>query len=251
VRLGLISDVHANLPALDAALAALDRAGVDALVCAGDLVGYGPHPNACVDRIAERGVPTVAGNHDLMALGELSTDRCVGTARASQHWTREVLSAEARAYLAALPRRLELPDAVVAHGSLDDPEEYVVTPAQATAQLDALARRHPSHRVLVLGHTHRQRLDRAGPLRLVNPGATGQSRQWERAPRARCAVVTDTGVEWLAVRYDVAPVLADLQAIGVSRRAVHAPPGPRRLYWSMRARFRSIVRTAHRTDGCE
>ncbi|MEJ2887999.1 metallophosphoesterase family protein [Actinomycetospora aeridis] len=250
MRLGLISDVHANLPALDAALAALDRAGVDTLMCAGDLVGYGPHPNACVARIAERGVPTVAGNHDLMALGELSTDRCVGTARESQRWTRGVLSAEARAYLAALPARLELPDAVVAHGSLDDPEEYVVTPAQVTAQLAALARRHPLHRVLVLGHTHRQRLDTSPEgRRLVNPGATGQSRQWERGPRARCAVVTDTGVEWLAVRYDARPVLADLQAIGISRRAVHAPPGPRRLYWAARARFRSIVRTAHRTDG--
>ena len=127
VRYGVISDIHGNLPALEAVLDALARIGVDAYACAGDLVGYGPQPNECVQIVRALGVVSVAGNHDLIALGELSEDRCERLARDSLRWTRGQLEEPTRAYLAGLPRRVELPGGVVvAHGSLDDPQEYVL-----------------------------------------------------------------------------------------------------------------------------
>ena len=156
MRYGVISDVHANLPALEAVLEALERLGVDAYACAGDLVGYGPQPNECVDVVSRLGAACVAGNHDLIALGELSEERCERVARESLQWTRAALDAATRDYLAGLPRRLELPGGVVvSHGSLDDPQEYVLRPDQAAGQLRRLAELHPEAGILVLGHTHR------------------------------------------------------------------------------------------------
>src|SRR3954452_19829584 len=103
MRFGLIADVHANLPALEAALEALERERVDAYICAGDLVGYGPHPNETVARVRWLDPICVAGNHDLMALGRLPTGRADALARQTLAWTREELDGDARAYLEALP----------------------------------------------------------------------------------------------------------------------------------------------------
>ena len=96
MRFAILSDIHGNLPALEAALELFARAGVDRYLCAGDLVGYGPFPNECVERIAELGAVCVAGNHDLIALGRLSDDRCIPLARNSLRWTREVLTPATR-----------------------------------------------------------------------------------------------------------------------------------------------------------
>src|SRR5262245_57132900 len=75
-RIGLLSDIHGNLAALELVLAALDAAEVDRVVCLGDIVGYNPEANECVATVKERGVAAIAGNHDLIALGRLGFDRC-------------------------------------------------------------------------------------------------------------------------------------------------------------------------------
>src|SRR3954471_18221956 len=106
MRLGVLADVHANLTALDTALEALG--GVDTLVCAGDLVGYGPQPNECVALLREAGARAVMGNHDLMALGDDDhgvTDALVLTTMA---YTRRELDDATREYLAALPGQLDV-----------------------------------------------------------------------------------------------------------------------------------------------
>ena len=236
MRVGIVADVHGNLPALDAALAALRAAGVDHLVCPGDLVGYGPHPNECVEVLADAGALCVAGNHDLIALGRLPATRCVPVARRTLEWTASVLTPEARAFLEALPPRAALGPLVIAHGSLDDPEEQVRS-AQVGGQLRALERDHPAARLLVLGHTHEpagwdanaRPLPRAGPQPLpaprgvVNPGAVGQTRSRalrERRPLARCMLV-DLGagtVTWLALPYPHAATRRALRAAGLPPR---------------------------------
>jgi predicted phosphodiesterase len=259
VRYGVISDVHANLPALEAVLEALAGIGVDAYVCAGDLVGYGPQPNECVDAVQRLRVACVAGNHDLIARGALPEDRCERLARASLRWTRAALDAATREYLAALPRRLELPGGiVVAHGSLDDPQEYVLRPEQAAVQLRRLAALKPAARVVVLGHTHRAfasdgraarrrraprrvALDGAGPW-LLNPGAVGQSR--EARIRARFMVLDLEAREatFHAVRYDVRRSRALLRRHGQPARSVHLPP------WRLKAVLRPAIRIVRRAQ---
>ena len=88
MRYGVLADIHGNLHALRAALGALGREGVDRYLIAGDLVGYGPNPNECVELVAGLDAVCVAGNHDLIALDRLSDERCPELARQSLRWTR-------------------------------------------------------------------------------------------------------------------------------------------------------------------
>ena len=244
MRIGLLSDVHANLFALRTALTRLRAEGVDAWVCAGDLVGYGPHPNECVETVAELDPVCVAGNHELMLLGVLPDTRAGWLARRSIGWTRGVVRADVRAYLASLPGTAGVEGMVVAHGSPGDPEEYVRTEARALELLHPMA----DERLLVLGHTHRPWLYGDGPATaypssaaagsatvpltadtrfLVNPGAVGQSRQREAAPRARFALLdlARAEVRFFAEPYDAAATRADLRAHGLPTETVHVRPG--------------------------
>jgi predicted phosphodiesterase len=243
MRYGVIADVHGNLDALRAVLSAIEREGVDQFLVAGDLVGYGPYPNECVAAVAELAATCAAGNHDLIALGALSDDRCIALAQDSLRWTREVLGADERAFLAALPRTATAPGGVrVAHGSLDDPQQYTTTGPQAAAELALLEDREHAH-LLVLGHTHRtlaygrrsgrMRADGAlalppGEAVLLNPGAVGQSR--ELRARARFAVLDlDTReARFFAIPYDVTACRAALRRVGLSPRSCHLRPSPAR-----------------------
>lgn len=119
MRIGVIADVHANLPGLEAVLGALEGAGVDTYLCAGDLVGYGPWPNECVERVAALPGLCVAGNHDLIATDRLGDDRCEPLARTTLAWTREHLGSYARAYLEALPLSARLEDILLTALVLD------------------------------------------------------------------------------------------------------------------------------------
>jgi predicted phosphodiesterase len=242
VRYGLLSDIHANLPALHAAVSRLRAEGVDRWVCAGDVVGYGPQPDECVAELAALDPVCVAGNHELVALGELSGERCSRRARVSLDWTRTVLGADTRRWLAGLPRLAGCPGVVVAHGSLSDPEEYVRTEDAARSQLDRLAREHPDARVLVLGHTHRARLHGAdqaegltplsvGRRYLVNPGSVGQSREREARPMARFALLETAeggepvSVEFFAQEYDHRAVRGALRERRLPADSMHVRPG--------------------------
>src|SRR5204863_8464962 len=95
------ADIHGSLQALETVLSAVPA--VDAYVVAGDLVGYGPHPNECVDLIRALDCVCVAGNHDLIAVGKLSDDRLNPLARETLHWTRRMLREDVRRYLERLP----------------------------------------------------------------------------------------------------------------------------------------------------
>lgn len=250
MRYGVIADVHGNLDALRPVLRAIDCENVDGYLVAGDLVGYGPHPNECVAAVAELAATCVAGNHDLIALGILSDDRCIELARHSLRWTRQILGADERAFLAALPRVATAPGGVrVAHGALDDPQEYTTAAGQALAQLDRL---DDGDRALVLGHTHRTlaytrsagRLPTRGATALppgetvlLNPGAVGQSR--ELRVRARFAVLDLDArqARFFAIPYDVGACRSALRRVGLSPRSCHLRPSlPRAAVRALRER---------------
>jgi predicted phosphodiesterase len=244
MRYGIIADVHANAYALRTALDRLTALGVDAWLCAGDLVGYGPQPNECVELVAERAAHCVAGNHELLVLGRLDLRQAGRLARETTPWTRSALRPDSLAYLAALPGVLRLPDVTLAHGSTADPTTYVREPEQARRELDGLDHAGASARTLVLGHTHRPWLFGAatgtvpappgGPVALppddrllVNPGSVGQSRQAERAPLARFAWL-DTlrrQARFFAEPYDVPAAVAALRRHGLPRACLHVRPG--------------------------
>jgi predicted phosphodiesterase len=258
VRYAVLSDIHGNLHALEAALRVLSKVGVDEYLCAGDLVGYGPLPNECVAAVAELGARCVAGNHDLIALGRLSDERCSRLARDSLRWTTGELSDASRAFLAQLPDTLEAPGGlVVGHGSLDDARTYVREPHERLAQLRALEQRHPAARLLVLGHTHRPVAhgERSGTLRpgrdglvrlvpgerfLLNAGSVGQSR--ERTVRSQFLVLDleRSCARFYAVPYDVAGCRRELRRRGLAPSSHHSKPRP------LRDRARAVRRLVTR-----
>src|SRR5215468_4319962 len=122
MQIALLADVHGNLEALDAVLRALDRTAPQAkLVCAGDVVGYGPNPEECLERLSERGAVIVLGNHEEMVLGRRDFLQCVSAGIRAAVWTREHLSAHARRVLEQLPSRAKAAQEVlVCHGDLHD-----------------------------------------------------------------------------------------------------------------------------------
>jgi diadenosine tetraphosphatase ApaH/serine/threonine PP2A family protein phosphatase len=238
-RYALLADVHANLEALEAVLAHVDRTWTGAqLLCAGDLVGYGADPEAVIARLRERGVLAIAGNHEGMVLGRLGFERCIGAGIRAALWTRRTLSAPTRAWLEQLPARLELAEdgLLVCHGDLDDVQHYVRSERAARELLAAAARRFPAARLVVAGHTHAPLLceeegpcgpaapgeaKRAGGGRaLVNPGSVGQSR--DGVPEARYAQYdARTGaLRFCSLAYDHAAAEAKMQRAGLARTAV-------------------------------
>ena len=264
MRYALLADVHGNLAALQAVLAEVRRRGVDGYLVAGDLVGYGPEPNACVELVAGLGAVCVAGNHDLIALDRLSDERCIELARASLRWTRDVLRDDTRAYLARLGLRAEAPGGVViAHGSLDDPQCYVDSAVAGMGQLRRLAAERPGARALVLGHTHvplactlagRHRprrafaLPREGPA-LLNPGAVGQSRDLRARARFAILDLERGSVTFDAIPYDVEACHAALSRAGLAPSSCHLRPSPARAFARLLRRsadYALAARAAHR-----
>jgi len=210
MRVGLLSDVHANLVALEAVLD--DLPAVDALLCAGDVVGYNPWPAACVQALRERGVPTVMGNHDQMvAAGE--NFRGNGMAQAGVARAAERLDGANRSWLEGLPReRVAFDGRVkVVH---DHPERrnHYTYPDEFRPELLG------DEAVLVLGHTHVQAHRRFDEGVIVNPGSVGQPRDGD--PRAAYALLDldDLTVEERRVEYDVGAVEDAIADAGLPER---------------------------------
>jgi len=207
---GVISDVHANLVALDAVLS--DMPAVDAMCCAGDVVGYNPWPAECVDALRERDVPTVMGNHDRMVLSSRNF-RGNGMAAAGVSYARERLDDEQRAWLAGLPTQRRLFDdrVRVVHGHPRDPDRYTYPGSFGPHLLDDAP-------VLVLGHTHVQAHEAYEAGVVMNPGSVGQPRDGD--PRAAYALLdlSDLSVEERRVEYDVGAVRAAIADAGLPER---------------------------------
>ena len=237
MRYGVIADVHANLHALDATLDFLATQDVNGYLCAGDLVGYGPLPNESVRRVLDLGGPCVAGNHDLIALGRLSDERCIPLARATLRWTRRVLDDDVRALLSALPLTERQDDVVLCHGWLDDPQQYVVGGSEAVARL----RESSAAGIVITGHTHRPMavgarsgtllLAAVGTVRLppgepvvLNPGAVGQSRSADARARLMVLDTEARTAAFHALPYDVEACREALRERGLPPGACHLPP---------------------------
>ena len=233
MRVAVISDIHSNLPALDAVV---DAAGaVDAWWHLGDVVGYGPHPDAVVARLRALGAAGVLGNHDAAALGASVIDDFNPEAKEAARWTRSVISAATRTWLLALPEIEERASFTLVHGSPLDPIwEYVTSAEAAQKNLAAIGTRWCLH-----GHTHKPRAWRestkGGPVELIatpdgitlalderrallNPGSVGQPRDGD--PRAGFLVLdTDAcTATWRRVPYPIPETQAEMRSVGLPER---------------------------------
>jgi diadenosine tetraphosphatase ApaH/serine/threonine PP2A family protein phosphatase len=237
----VISDIHANLQAFEAVMAASASIPYEGLLVLGDLVGYGADPNAVVERVRTlQPHALIRGNHDKVGSGLESAEGFNAVARAAIRWTYDALTSENRAWLAALPAGPVLVDDVVeiCHGSPFDEDTYLFD------DVDAIRGLHAARRPLCLyGHTHVQvgfSLERdrfavltdnsvrplsvnlsAGGGYLFNPGSVGQPRDGD--PRAAFAVV-DTDMRDIAIHrvpYAVEQAQARILAEGLPEVLAH------------------------------
>ncbi|WP_049986424.1 metallophosphoesterase family protein [Halobellus rufus] len=175
MKIGLISDVHANLPALEAVLDAAPE--IDVWIHAGDIVGYGPWPSETISVFQKEGIVSIQGNHDRAAIGDFH-DGFVGIPRLMAEWTASQLSDEECQYLESLPVETNYADGQihVVHGAPDAPNRRLTLDDIEPSLLDG-------GDVLVLGHTHDQIVREFDAGTVVNPGSVGQPRDgdWRSA----------------------------------------------------------------------
>ncbi|MFO8035487.1 MAG: metallophosphoesterase family protein [Anaerolineales bacterium] len=226
----VISDIHSNLTALEAVL---EEAGsYDSVWCLGDVVGYGPDPNQCVERV--RDLPELAclrGNHDSAVTGLAEKAKFNPTAQEALEWTEKELHASNLTFIKDLPSHLEKGEVTLAHGSPRDPVwEYIMDPYTATANFDFFSTPYclvgHSHIPFLYAYEDGEELVVRKPLplgeevqlperALLNPGSVGQPR--DNDPRASYAMFDPEERTWIHCRvaYDVAAVQQRMRDAGL------------------------------------
>ena len=239
----LISDLHANLAAFEAVLTHIDAQAPDAIVCLGDLVGYGPQPNEVVDLVRKRGIPCVEGNHDAGVNGRMPVGHFREPNQSVIKWTRDHLTPANLAFLQSLPLMLDAsclsptthhqpPTKVLfVHSSPIEPEKWsyldsAVKCRRVMEQVDA--------DLVCVGHTHIHGIVAAelgvfgfekGERYVVNPGAVGQNRDGDlRAGYAMLDLVAWT-CDFHKISYPVQETLDAFRSLGMDdatgRRLLH------------------------------
>ena len=217
MRVVVLSDVHGNLPALEAVLESAEDDEAEELWCLGDLVGYNADPEACTTIVVKLADICLAGNHDLVVNGSVDIGVFAHDAAVAAKWSQQVLSERALEQLRTLSPSGERNDVELYHASPRDPVwEYVIDPRTAQSCLELVR-----HDLTLIGHSHvplayRQgehtasggysepgTLDLAGGRWLLNPGSVGQPRDGD--PRAAYMVLDTTAgtATWKRIEYDI------------------------------------------------
>jgi predicted phosphodiesterase len=233
MRILVLSDIHANLTALEAVLA--DAGAIDATWCLGDIIGYGPDPNECVARIrSQPNLVCLLGNHDSAALSRIPIETFNQDARRSIEWMQNVLTKESYTFMAKLPERVVLDQATLVHGSPRNPVwEYILDLHNAMQNME-----HFDTQFCMVGHTHLPiayvSVNGSRELRwtvpaegeclelhsraILNPGSVGQPRDHD--PRASYAIFypEKNGWEIHRVDYDIRSVQKRIRAADLPMR---------------------------------
>ncbi len=244
MRIVIISDIHANLVALEAVLKHADVEAADAVWCLGDIVGYGPEPNACVQVVQQITDGTsLAGNHDWAALGKIDVTDFNVDARRAALWTRSQLTAESRDFLTQLPTRMGPlhDDYTLAHGSPRYPVwEYILYPSVAAENFPYF-----DTRICFVGHTHTPVIfryvdgddapqtlsppvDTPLPLSrddddvrlIINPGSVGQPRDGNSDSSYAVLDLESNTLTYHRVSYDIAATQKQMREFGLPSRLI-------------------------------
>jgi len=241
VKLALLADVHANLPALDACLEHAREQGADRFALLGDLVGYGPHPGEVVERcrwLQQEGALIVRGNHDVFTELDVAPD--AGWFELAAAWTREQLTESQRDWLQQLPLTLLFDKVFLVHATADAPErwKYVLEERSANRSMHAVAR-HTEVRYVLGGHVHEQSLfyritDREMarvPIKanvaihvrsqrywLATVGSVGQPRDGDTRANYAMLDMDEEKLTFHRVVYDHSAVAEDSRAVGLPEK---------------------------------
>lgn len=231
MKYAILSDIHANIEALDAVLKDAEEQGVTHYACTGDIVGYNADPKACLQKIRNLKCVTIQGNHDYYAACNESMDLFTPIAKKSILWTRKHLSPFDRNYLRRLPRILDIEDFTLVHSSLHNPDRwgYIFKENAAEAHF-----RNQFSPICFFGHTHiplafvkgksietgfyKTLHIRPGFKYLVNVGSVGQPR--DRDPKAAYAIY-DLEAQTITLRrvqYDIETTQKKIREAGLPFR---------------------------------
>lgn len=234
----VISDIHGNLEAFQAVLEDIPEE-VEEIYCLGDVIGYGASPNGCCDLVRELQIPLITGNHDL-AVTDLGTDLAWFNPVAARavEWTREQLSDDNADFLLSRPRTMQGHGALFVHGSVRDPDEYILDSVTAEENISLLNSEYPEAPVCFFGHTHVKAiapfprsqtpiapsepvdLSEDGPY-LINPGSVGQPRDGDTFASYVLAEGTEPEAEdpprilYRFVEYDLQQAQARIRQAGL------------------------------------
>lgn len=229
MKYAIISDIHANLEALEVVLSEIDNHSVDQILCLGDVVGYNANPNECADIIRTRNIPTICGNHDAVAAGLEEPWGFNPIALAAALWTREHLSEENLEWLRGLPDTLVFEDFLIAHGSPTDRDCYMFTWEDVLPHLQFLEESKLSH--CFFGHTHNPGIYSADGMYtidedskftlghekryFINPGSVGQPRDGVKEASFAFYDSDSREYELVRVAYPVEETAKRIEAAGL------------------------------------
>jgi predicted phosphodiesterase len=230
---GIISDIHGNIEALTEVLGELDSLGVEKIFCLGDIVGYGASPNECLQKIIERDVLCIMGNHDREAVSEEHPSSFNEDAKRAILWTREELTAEHKDFLRSLsPQRTFEEKTILCHGSPRSVDEYIFSADRASTVLSWLRLQSPATRNVFFGHTHLQMYISTEPnsevgdlsepvhlneayIHLINPGSVGQPRDGFQAASFLVFDNEAATIEFMNVTYNVKKAASKIEKAGL------------------------------------
>jgi len=218
MRYGIVSDIHGNLEALESVLGELEKRQVDSILCLGDLIGYGPNPNECVELIKERAEVVLAGNHDYAPLDKLDLAYFNPWARNAIEWTKERLNESSVEFLLSLPLKKEIHGVTLVHSTPLIPEEwnYIITIGDAQKNFPEF-----DDQVCFIGHSHVPiiivtdsaedcRVIQDNPLQIqdglryiINVGSVGQPRDLNPLAAFGVYDAAEQCYELVRVKYDI------------------------------------------------
>jgi len=228
--LGVLSDIHGNFEALKVVLDLFAQKGVQMVLCTGDVVGYGPDPQQCIDAVQKIGAKTVAGNHEWGVLGRTNVDLFNPLARLAINWTKKQLSPAQANYLANLPLIYQFGPIHMVHSAPSDPAswDYLLSLEDVAGEMGAF-----TQDICIVGHTHIpmavERISggavqlksgegfylRDDAKYLLNAGSVGQPRDGD--PKACCLIVnlTERSVSFYRVEYDIRTTQRKMRQVGL------------------------------------
>lgn len=224
-RIALLSDIHANYPALKRIVAELEKESPDVWICLGDFIGYGPHPKECISLIREKNMICVLGNHDAGVVDKLPLDHFRNPNKKLIKITQKLLTEDQKTWLKELPLTVESEEGewIAAHASPEHPSrwEYLESAFKMRPMLESM-----NQQFCFIGHTHRPALVsdtigtkefKSGHKYFINPGSVGQPRDGDQ--RACSAFVDTQKYTYKTIRaeFEIGKVLMDLENLGFSR----------------------------------
>lgn len=236
MRALVLSDIHANLEALEAVIAdAQSWGGFDTIWCLGDTVGYGPDPGACIDRIREYELVAVAGNHDCAAVGMIDASDFNPDAKAAAEWTAGQLSEDHREFLKSLPFVSVQDPFTLVHGSLRDPiVEYLLDRDSALGTLALMETQY-----CLVGHSHipfvcrdvegepkffefseADHVSLGDECLIINPGGVGQPRDRDPRPSYAICDTTSAVIDRHRVTYDISKTQEKMKAASLPHHLI-------------------------------